>query len=412
MTEVVAAEHLSKVYRVYASPWDRLGEALTRRPRHREFRALDDVSFALPPGEGLAILGENGAGKSTLLKILAGIVAPTSGSARVGGKIASILELGSGFHPDFTGRQNIALNAAMLGLSEVDLRRKMPDIVAWSELGEFIDQPVKTYSTGMAMRLGFSIATQVDPDVLIVDEALSVGDGYFQKKCLDRLLAFVDSGGTLLFCSHAMYYVSAFCRRALWLRRGRVAALGPVAEVVREYENFLLAKSEGAPGTIAPTVTTGAAEAPLSPARLGDVQLVRAPGEAALYRSGEPLELEISWESDDPGRCFHLAVGVNRIDGVEVFSVGTHVDGLEPWSGRTRYRARLRIPRLPLVKGEFGLYIFLLDEGGLHIYDQRLMRRAFAIESPAYAIGLVHVDHGWDVDAGRRAPVHQAARPN
>src|ERR1700692_2010887 len=216
----VLVEQLSKVYKVYSSPWDRLLEALLRRPRHREFRALAEVSFALPRGEGLAIIGENGAGKSTLLKLLAGIGGPSSGTLRVRGKVASILELGSGFHPEFTGRQNIVLNAAMLGLSEQELERKLPAIVAWSELGEFIDQPVKCYSTGMAMRLGFSIATQVEPDVLIIDEALSVGDGYFQKKCMDRLLQFVGAGGTLLFCSHAMYYGSAFRQRALWLREG------------------------------------------------------------------------------------------------------------------------------------------------------------------------------------------------
>jgi lipopolysaccharide transport system ATP-binding protein len=239
----VQAEGLTKTYRSYATPWDRLIEGVTRRRRHREFHALADVSFALPRGEGLALIGENGAGKSTLLKILAGITAPTAGGFRVSGKIASILELGSGFHPEFTGRQNIVLNAAMLGLSQEELRRKMPDIITFSELGEFIDQPVKTYSTGMAMRLGFSIATQVEPDVLIVDEALSVGDGYFQKKCMDRLRVFVDAGGTLLFCSHAMYYVSAFCQRALWLRQGKMEALGPVSEVVRKYENFLVAKS-------------------------------------------------------------------------------------------------------------------------------------------------------------------------
>jgi len=244
----VQVEQLTKVYRVYSSPWDRLREALLRRPRHREFRALADLSFSLPKGEGLAIIGENGAGKSTLLKLLAGIGAPTSGVLRVRGKVASILELGSGFHPEFTGRQNIVLNAAMLGLSERELQQKLPSIVAWSELGDFIDQPVKVYSTGMAMRLGFSIAIQVEPDVLIIDEALSVGDGYFQKKCMDRLLQFVGAGGTLLFCSHAMYYVSAFCQRALWLRQGRAEALGPVAEVVRDYENFLLAKSAPAAG--------------------------------------------------------------------------------------------------------------------------------------------------------------------
>ncbi|MCI0344366.1 MAG: ABC transporter ATP-binding protein, partial [Chloroflexi bacterium] len=226
MSDTVVTVHgLSKRYRVYATPWDRLWEALTRRPRHRDFHALDDVGFTLERGEGLAVIGENGAGKSTLLKILAGITAPTAGRLEVRGKIASILELGSGFHPEFTGRQNIVLNAAMLGLSEAEVKARMPEIVGFSELGEFIDQPVKCYSTGMAMRLGFSIATQVDPEVLIIDEALSVGDGYFQKKCMDRLQRYVEEGGTLLFCSHAMYYVSAFCRRAMWLKQGRVEAL-------------------------------------------------------------------------------------------------------------------------------------------------------------------------------------------
>jgi lipopolysaccharide transport system ATP-binding protein len=426
---VVAVEGLSKVYRVYASPWDRLREGLTRRPRHREFRALEDVSFTLPHGEGLAIVGENGAGKSTLLKILAGITAPSRGQARVTGKIASILELGSGFHPDLTGRQNIVLNAAMLGLSQDELRDKMPVIVGFSELGDFIDQPVKCYSTGMAMRLGFSIATQIEPDVLIVDEALSVGDGYFQKKCVDRLLAFIDRGGTLLFCSHAMYYVSAFCRSALWLRHGRTAALGPVSEVIREYEAFLLAKSEQAAAT--PTVPAAAIAGEVRlPARLAEVTLLPtgsgplpspggsggsggpgSPGsDTPRYRCGEPLELEITWDSDSPDRLFQVGVGVNRSDGVEVFSLGTQADGLGPFSGELRYRVRLLVPSLPLVKGEFALYIFLLDEGGLHIYDQRMIRRAFAVESPSYTFGLVRVEHRWEVDVERSAAVHQADR--
>jgi lipopolysaccharide transport system ATP-binding protein len=389
----VQAEGLTKVYRSYATPWDRLVEGIIRRRRHREFRALTDVSFALPRGEGLALIGENGAGKSTLLKILAGITAPTAGGFRVSGKIASILELGSGFHPEFTGRQNIVLNAAMLGLSQEELRRKMPDIVAFSELGDFIDQPVKTYSTGMAMRLGFSIATQVEPDVLIIDEALSVGDGYFQKKCMDRLRVFVDAGGTLLFCSHAMYYVSAFCQRALWLRRGRVEALGPVSEVVREYENFLVAKSAHA--------AEAAPAAPTAPSALpARITAARLRGPDPLYTQGDPWELEVEWETADPGLAFHLGVGINRADGIEVCSFATHLDGLAPMTGERAYGARLAIPSLPLVKGEFTLYIFLLDEGGLHVYDQRMMPGAFNVRSPAYTFGLVRVEHAWDLDAG------------
>jgi ABC-type polysaccharide/polyol phosphate transport system ATPase subunit len=393
MWNAVEAEGLTKVYRVYASPWDRLREAAFRRPRHREFRALEEVSFTIPRGEGLAIVGENGAGKSTLLKILAGITTPSSGGFRVQGKIASILELGSGFHPDFTGRQNIVLNAAMLGLSEDDLRRKMPDIVGFSELGDFIDQPVKTYSTGMAMRLGFSIATQVEPDVLIIDEALSVGDGYFQKKCMDRLLRFVEGGGTLLFCSHAMYYVSSFCQRALWLKNGRAEALGPAADVIREYENFLVAKSAAA----SPDGVEGGLERESrKPARLGSARLVDAQG--ARYEYGQSWELEVEWETEDPGLAFHVGVGINRSDEIEVCSFSTHLDGLPPRTGERCYSVRLRIPRLPLVKGEFTLYVFLLDGSGLHIYDQRRLPRAFVVHSSTYAFGLIRADHDWDVE--------------
>jgi len=401
----VAVEDLTKIYKVYTTPWDRLGELVTRRRRHREFRALEGVTFSLPRGEGLALIGENGAGKSTLLKILAGITAPTSGALEVRGKVASILELGSGFHPEFTGRQNIVLNAAMLGLSPEELRQKSPGIIEFSELGEFIDQPVKVYSTGMAMRLGFSIATQVDPEVLIIDEALSVGDGYFQKKCMDRLRLYVEAGGTLLFCSHAMYYVSAFCQRALWLRNGRAEALGPVNDVVREYENFLVAKSakaaesEPVPATPAPSRL---------PARIVSARLIE-PGSDLLYAQGDPWELEVEWETADPRLAFHLGVGINRSDGVEVCSFSSHLDRVPPVSGETFYTARLAIPSLPLVKGEFTLYIFLLDEEGLHIYDQRIVQRAFTVQSPAYSFGLVQVDHAWSLDVRSGSSVKRSA---
>jgi lipopolysaccharide transport system ATP-binding protein len=412
-TAAVAVENLTKVYRVYGSPWDRLRELLTRHPHHRDFHALTDVSFTLPRGEGLAVVGENGAGKSTLLKILAGVTAPTAGTARAAGKVASILELGSGFHPEFTGRQNIVLNAAMLGLSEAEVREKIPVIVDWSELGEFIDQPVKVYSTGMAMRLGFSIATQVEPDVLIVDEALSVGDGYFQKKCMDRLTAFVEAGGTLLFCSHAMYYVAAFCQRALWLRGGRAAALGPVSEVVREYENFLLAKSEARAPAAASEPGAVAGPARVTSVRFGSspnaLESEVAGSSKPLYASGDPLEVEIEWETLEPRLAFHLGIGINRIDGVEVFSFATHLDGLPPLAGERRHTVKLRLPSLPLVKGEFSVYVFLLDEAGLHVYDQRFLRRAFEVAPPAFTFGLIRTEHAWQVDGHRVSPVQLAA---
>ncbi|MFN7959702.1 MAG: ABC transporter ATP-binding protein [Thermoanaerobaculia bacterium] len=385
---VLSARGLSKAYRVYSSSWDRLFESLTRRSRHRRFTALEDVSFDLLPGESLGIIGENGAGKSTLLKILAGIVQPSAGGLEVRGKVASILELGSGFHPELTGRQNITLNAAMLGLDHEEIRERTPRIIAWSELESFIDQPVKCYSTGMAMRLGFAIATEVDPDILIIDEALSVGDGYFQKKCVDRLLTLVAAGKTLLFCSHAMYYVTAFCHRALWLRDGQVAALGPAQQVVHEYERFLLGKSARS--------QEAEPKAAVGPARIRAVKLDRAEGP---YRPGEPLRLTVEWQSEDRDLGFHLGVGINRIDEVELCSFATHLDGLSPSTGRLRYSASLAIPELPIVKGEFTLYVFLLDEAGLHIYDQAILRSAFKVESPGYAFGLVQVDHSWQLAA-------------
>ncbi|MEJ2583399.1 MAG: ABC transporter ATP-binding protein, partial [Acidobacteriota bacterium] len=339
---IVSARDLTKTYKVYARPVDRLIEGMTRQTRHAPFQALRGIDFEVDRGEGLGIIGENGAGKSTLLKILAGITAPTSGSCHLGGSVASILELGSAFHGELTGRQNIALNAAMFGLDRQQVIEHTPGIIEFSELGQFVDQPIKTYSTGMVMRLGFAIAIQVSPDVLIIDEALSVGDGYFQKKCMVHLKSYVEGGGTLLICSHAMYYISAFCRRALWLNGGRIEALGPTQDVVPRYEAFLDAKSSRAEEGREVVEAT-----PESPARITDVRL----STGAEYRQGDPLELEIDWQTEDPSLEFHVCVGLNRPDEVEVASFLSHRDGVEPWTGSTRHSVRLEIPELPLVKG-------------------------------------------------------------
>jgi len=392
----IEAHSLGKVYRRYGRPVHRLWEALSGRPAHSEFVALADVSFAVEAGEGLGIIGDNGAGKSTLLKVLCGVSQPSRGSYRVSGRVAAILELGAGFHPEFTGRQNAVLNAALLGLSDAEVGAALPRILEFSELGDFIDQPVKTYSTGMAMRLAFSIATQVEPQVLIIDEALSVGDGYFQKKCLDRMRAFVAGGGTVLFCSHAMYYVSALCRHALWLRHGQVAGYGPVLEVVAAYEEHLLAK--GAAGE----EREEARAATPSLARLRSVEQVRRgpAGEVRVdsdnYRPGDRFELAVGWESDDPSLAFSVGVGINRLDRVEVCAFATHLDGAAPRRGQRRHEVRLVLPQLPLIKGSFTIFVYLLDEAGLHVYDQRILERAFSVTSDAYSFGLIHPPHHWE----------------
>ena len=246
MTDGIAvrADSVSKVYRLYDSPFDRLRELLFRAPRHRPFHALKGVSFELPAGKALGLIGENGAGKSTLLKVVAGTAQATSGTIERHGIVASILELGMGFHPEFTGRENARMNAALLGLSGSEIRRRLPEIRAFAELGDFFDRPVRTYSSGMALRLAFAVATHADADVLIVDEALAVGDGYFQKKSIDRITDFQKGGGTLLFCSHALYYVALLCDSAIWLKQGEVAAAGAALPVVRAYEAFLQEKEQ------------------------------------------------------------------------------------------------------------------------------------------------------------------------
>lgn len=391
MESAVSVRDLSKTYRVYSRPWHRLAEALIGRTLHQPFHALCQVSFELPHGESLGIVGENGAGKSTLLRILAGVSSPSAGHVEVRGRISSILELGAGFHPEFTGRQNIRINAALLGLSEERVEATTPDIIAFSELGEFIDRPVKTYSTGMAMRLAFAIAAQVDPEVLIVDEALSVGDGYFQKKCMDRMVELVSSGTTLLFCTHAMYYLSAFCEHALWLRGGRIEALGPAREVVQAYEAFLQQRAalgrSGGDEALRPRADGE------RPGRLTRIALpLRAAGR---HRHGDSFRLEIEWAADRSELLFHVGVGIDRADGVQIASMSTHREGLEPFRGGLHYGVALEIPSLPMVQGSYTLYVYLLDEAGLHVYDQAILEEAFRVEYEVYRPGMLHIAHRW-----------------
>ena len=241
----VSVKGLSKSYRVYPSSKARLAEMLFlgKKKFHRDFWALKDISFDIESGEIFGIIGANGAGKSTLLKILAGISSQSSGTMDIKGKVSALLELGAGFHPEFTGRDNLYMNGALLGFSKEELDGMYDEIVDFAELWDFMDMPVKTYSSGMYVRLGFSIATSVNPDILIIDEALSVGDEYFQKKCVDRMKSFMDRGKTLVFVSHNLGLISRICGRSLWLDEGTVKAYGETREVLEKYDDFMRGKS-------------------------------------------------------------------------------------------------------------------------------------------------------------------------
>jgi lipopolysaccharide transport system ATP-binding protein len=237
VTPVIEFEEVSKSYAVYASPVDRLKEMATleRRKCHRDFWALQRISFQVRRGETFCIIGENGSGKSTLLQLAAGILKPTKGRVETRGRVASLLELGAGFHPEFTGRENVYLNAAVLGLSRRQVDSRYESIAEFAGIGEFLHQPVKTYSSGMVMRLGFAVAAHCDPEILLVDEALAVGDIHFRRRCLERVEELRKAGATIVFVSHSLGDVKALGTQALWLEKGEARQLGAVDEVVNQY---------------------------------------------------------------------------------------------------------------------------------------------------------------------------------
>jgi len=389
--DAVVVQHLSKSYRVYAAPGERVRRLLRLPSRYLDVAALADVSFVVPRGEALAVIGENGSGKSTLLKLIAGTTRPTDGTVSVSGVVAAILELGTAFHPEFTGRDNAVLYGALLGIDRAEMARRLDDILDFAELGPFIDQPIKSYSTGMVMRLGFAVATHLEPEVLVVDEALAVGDGYFQKKCVDRILETRARGTTILFCSHAMYYVTMLCDRALWLQQGRLERLGPSQEVVEAYEAHLLSREKRR--------LDPAAAVEAGPVRqVGRIVALHAVGSGSPveHLPGQTFAVEVEVESARAEETYHLGVALDTLDGRCVLGVSTLWDGVPPMRGATTYRLRLQVPSLPLAGGTFNLSCFLLDESGLHVHDQVVQPAAVRVAAPSWTPSLLDVEHRWE----------------
>ena len=265
MAIMIALNQVAKHYDRYIKPSDRLWELITGKPRHQRFTALHATTLIVETGEVVGIIGLNGAGKSTLLKLVAKTLASSEGELSINGRVASLLELGTGFHPELSGRENVIMGCAIAGLSQQQTTARFKEIVHFAELTAVIDQPVKTYSSGMLMRLGFAVATSVDPDILIIDEALSVGDARFAQKSFQRIMAFKDAGKTILFCSHSLYQIEAICNRALWLDQGHMRAIGDVSQVVTAYTAFIDSmNSTPTPTEVASAVspTTLASDAP------------------------------------------------------------------------------------------------------------------------------------------------------
>lgn len=379
---VVKTENLLKEYHIYDRPAERLKELFLKGKKHRVFRALGPLDIAIPRGETLGIVGENGSGKSTFLKIVAGVIEPSSGTMTVHGKVSSILELGTGFNPEFTGRENVVLNGALLGLSSPEINRRMDTIQHFADIREFFDMPVKMYSSGMYMRLAFSLAVHVDTDIIVIDEALSVGDGVYEKKCIDRIWELKRTGVTLLFCSHSLYTVANFCDRVLWLREGRTEGLGETEAVLSRYEDYLREKQGiGQPGT---PFEQNAGEKKVAKA-LG-IKLVNEDGQevtALPYGSAVEALLEFELFEDTP---VSVGFAVDRNDGLCCYADSMVKQGMEPYRGSGIFRTSIRFREFPLLGGAYKIVFFLLDETGICVFDKA--------ESPLFTVHTAEKEWG------------------
>jgi lipopolysaccharide transport system ATP-binding protein len=322
---MIRVENLFKTFKIYRTPSDRLKELLLRRQYCREFRVLKGVSLHVKAGETLGVIGQNGAGKSTLLKVLTGILMPDSGLVQIEGRAVGLLELGTGFNQEFSGLQNIYFNGTLLGMTREEIQRKLDHIIDFSELSDFIEQPLKTYSTGMIMRLAFAVAIHAEPDAFVVDEALSVGDAYFQQKCMKRIRQFRENGGAIVFVSHDMNAVKIVCDKALLLDHGSVVEAGNPDNVISTY-NFLLAKkSQGkAIGEIQPVSDSGKTYGNLK-VEISSVKLINAKGVVSeIFICGEPWQIEILLKANDD--VDELTVGILIRDrfGQDIFGTNTY----------------------------------------------------------------------------------------
>ncbi len=371
--------------------------ASRRRQRAQDLWAVRDVSFTVQPGQCVGLIGRNGSGKSSLLKLIARILQPTSGQIEVRGRISALLELGAGFHQDLTGRENIFLNASVLGLSRQETEALFDDIVAFSELGGFIDMPVKHYSSGMYMRLGFSVAIHVRPDILIVDEILAVGDQTFQAKCIDRIMEMKREGVTILFISHDLSTIGKLCNEVIWLDGGRVCAIGPTDHILSQYRDFLFQRV----GQQA-SVENEAGGYRLWGTRqieITGVRLLNEDGdEATIYHTGDSLRVEVAYTAHEPIAAPEFGLALYRHDGLHLTGPNTRVGGLEmglvEGSGVVGYT----IARLPFLPGRYQLSVAIHDSERPLAYDFHEEAYAFRVVEggTTQSEGLLALDARWD----------------
>ena len=437
MTPAIQVDRASKVYRRYAhrKQFATLKSALVSRSLitnlapDETFTALNDVTVTVPKGRTLGVIGRNGSGKSTLLKLVAGITKPTSGSVIVAGRVSALIELGAGFHPEISGRENVFINGIMLGLSKREITRRFDEIVEFAELRDFIDAPVKTYSSGMYMRLGFAVAIHVDPDVLLVDEVLAVGDEGFTHKCLDKFAEFKRRGKTILLVTHALGLVERFCDEALWLDAGRVKGSGDPKRIVGAYITDVEASEEkqlAADDARAKESATALVVSPDEPAsavlpdtpietatgpsdmfraaegrwgsrevEIMDVEFTGADGSSShVFRSGEPMTLKIALRAPLPIDDFVIGVGIFNAEGVCCYGTNTSIEDLTGERLHGDAQAFFSIDTLDLVEGTYKVDVAVHKVDG-YPYDYHRLLYTFRVKSRTKDVGIYRPRHEW-----------------
>ncbi len=433
MTPAIELSHVTKIYRRYGGrQFATLKSALLQRSILRglspteTFLALRDVSFTVPPGVTYGVIGRNGSGKSTALKLVAGITKPTSGTVAVRGRISALIELGAGFHPEISGRENVFINGIMLGLSKREIAERFDEIVEFAELQDFIDAPVKTYSSGMYMRLGFAVAIHVNPDVLLVDEVLAVGDEGFTHKCLDKFSEFRRRGKTILLVTHSLSVVERFCDEALWLDAGEARAHGDPRRVVDAYLTSVeatesqqlasdTAKAVAAAETVAPQPEAEPRQdpdeaAPAAPrdmfqaqegrwgsheVEIHDVALLDRHGQPAfIFHSGDPMSVRMRITAHAPETDFVFGISLFNADGVCCYGTNTYLEAMEPEALSGEAEVVFDIDNLDLVEGTYKLDVAVHKRDG-YPFDYHRLLYTFRVKSRTRDVGIYRPKHGW-----------------
>lgn len=406
MSDVIEFDNVSKRFMLHRERRDTVQERLAALVRPRaaadEFWALRDISFSVARGESFGLIGHNGAGKSTALKLMTRILEPTAGRVRLNGRVAALLELGSGFHPDLSGRDNVFLYGSLLGFSRRDMAARMAEIVAFADMAEFLDMEVKHYSSGMYTRLAFAVATSVDPDILITDEVLAVGDEAFQRKCMERIFAFRQVGKTIIFVSHALDTVRTLCDRAVWLDHGAIRALGPASEVVDAYlaevnrrEREELARQDEASTVLSadPRRRFGSHDVEIC-----GVDLIDRDGIArSVFQTGELLTIRIRYHARASVTRPVFGLAIHHEGGILLAGPNTRFFGLDIPTVQGDGAVEMTVPALPLLAGRYFISASVYDETLVHPYDyhDRLYRLTVQSEGGAERFGTMILGGTW-----------------